>query len=176
VIYEGGVPISVMFNFHSDTVVFDAIPVFDTDFSKFTLGYITIIKVLEWCIQSEVEIFDFSKGYYEYKERWGTTKYNFDYHIIYNPKSIISNTLGFVLKKFFVFKQFLREKEFNILYQRIVYTLKGGKKNYQKRIPIISKKEKCIEAIDVLGIDEITPNYPSFMRKSLIDFLFDRGQ
>ena len=64
-------------NFSEDTL-FDAITVFDIDYSKFHLGSITIMKLIEWCIENEIKILDFSKGYFEYKRRWCTKIYDFE--------------------------------------------------------------------------------------------------
>ncbi|MCB0438195.1 MAG: GNAT family N-acetyltransferase, partial [Mangrovimonas sp.] len=47
VIYSDQKPISVRLNYYSDEIIFDAITVFDIDYSKFHLGKISIMKVLE---------------------------------------------------------------------------------------------------------------------------------
>ena len=136
-------PISIMMNFHSNDTVFNAIPVFDIAYAKFTLGYTNIMKVIEWCIANNIRFFDFSKGDYDYKARWGNKAYNFEYHIMYNPKSVISNVLAFGIEKYFALKQIMREKDFNKLYHNTIYRLNPK-----------SKKEKNIR-IEVSEIDKI---------------------
>jgi CelD/BcsL family acetyltransferase involved in cellulose biosynthesis len=88
VIYDGKKPIGVTLNYFSDTILFDAITVFDIDYSKFHLGSITIMKLIEWSIDNKFKIFDFTKGYFDYKKRWATRQYDFEYHILYDSSSL----------------------------------------------------------------------------------------
>ncbi len=125
VIYNGDIPIGVTLNFFSEDILFDAITVFDIDYAKFHLGSITIMALLEWCLESNMKIFDFSKGYFDYKTRWATTTYDFEYHIYYDTKSIRAKTIAYVLKKFFDIKQKLREKNLNDRLHRMTYRFKN---------------------------------------------------
>ena len=124
VIYNENTPIGVTLNFFSEDILFDAITVFDIDYYKFHLGSITIMAMLEWCMANNLKTFDFSKGYFDYKTRWATKNYDFNYHIYYDTKSILARTIAFVIKKFFDFKQVLREKNINDKLHRLTYRFK----------------------------------------------------
>ncbi len=171
IIYSDQVPISIMLNLHSDDIIFDVIPVFDTDFSKFTIGHISILKIIEWCIASDTKTFDFSKGYYDYKERWGNKSYNFEYHILYNPKSVISSGLAFLLKKFFATKQYLREKNMNVLFHKILFMFgKKDKATSDATSLSVTKIETLPNDITAVNIHDL--DQPD-IRKKVNDYLFD---
>ncbi len=125
VIYNGETPIGITLNFFSEDILFDAITVFDIDYAKFHLGSITIMGLMEWCLENNLKIFDFSKGYFDYKTRWATTTYDFEYHIYYDTKSTRAKGIAFLLKKFFDLKQRLREKNVNDQLHRITYRFKN---------------------------------------------------
>ena len=72
VIYDNNQPIGVTLSYFSEDTLFDAITVFDIDYFKFHLGSVTIMKLIEWCVENHIKILDFSKGYFEYKRRWCT--------------------------------------------------------------------------------------------------------
>ncbi|CAZ97891.1 GNAT family N-acetyltransferase [Zobellia galactanivorans] len=127
VIYDREKPIGVTLNYHSDSVLFDAITVFDIDYAKFHLGSVTIMKLIEYCLAEKIEVFDFSKGYFDYKTRWSNTTYDFEYHIFYDASSLIAKTLASTLKRFFDFKQKLRDKNINERLHRFTYKLRHRK-------------------------------------------------
>lgn len=129
VIYDSGSPIGVTLNYFSDTVVFDAITVFDIDYSKFHLGSVTIMKLVEWSILNGYSILDFSKGYFDYKTRWSNKAYDFEYHIYYDSSSLKAKSIALFLKKFFDLKQYLRDKKINEKLHRITYRLKRKTSN-----------------------------------------------
>ncbi len=125
VIYNGDNPIGVTLNFLSENILFDAITVFDIDYAKFHLGSITIMALLDWCLENNLKIFDFSKGYFDYKTRWATKTYDFEYHIYYDTKSTRARSIAFLLKQFFDLKQKLREKNVNDQLHRLTYRFKN---------------------------------------------------
>jgi hypothetical protein len=142
VTYNEGQPISITLSFFSEDTLFDAITVFDIDYSKFHLGSITIMKLIEWCIENEIKILDFSKGYFEYKRRWCTKIYDFEYHIYYDSTSLKSQMLAYSIKWMYDFKQRLREKSVVERFHSI------KKKGYRK-------KEKIRYHFNEVNITEI---------------------
>ncbi|MGB3145912.1 MAG: GNAT family N-acetyltransferase [Maribacter sp.] len=124
VIYDGERPVGVTLNFLSEKMVFDAITVFDIAYSKFHLGSITIIKLVEWAMREKFAIFDFSKGYFDYKERWATNSYSFFYDIYYNKHNPISKSIAFALKNFFIGKNMLRNLNVNTAINSFLFRLK----------------------------------------------------
>lgn len=127
VIYERQTPIGITLNYHSDKVVFDAITVFDIDYSKFHLGSVTIMKLIEWCLENNYKILDFSKGYFDYKTRWTNKTYDFEYHIWYDSKTMSASLLAYFIKSYLNFKQKLRENNVNTKLHKFSFFLKNTK-------------------------------------------------
>lgn len=113
VINDGTQPIGVTLTYFSNEILFDAITVFDIDYSKFHLGSINIMKLIEWCLEHKIKVFDFSKGYFDYKKRWANKQYDFEYHIFYDSYSFTAKAIAFFLKSYFSLKQTLRDKKVN---------------------------------------------------------------
>lgn len=134
VVYDNDKPIGVTLCYLSHSILFDAITVFDIDYFKFHLGSVTIMKLIEWCIENEIKTFDFSKGHFEYKTRWCTQSYNFEYHIYYNKSSVKSKYFAIALKHFYDFKQKLRENNINNKLHRFTYKFKNKKTTNHKQI------------------------------------------
>lgn len=133
VIYDNDIPIGITLCYFSDDILFDAITVFDTDYSKFHLGSVTIMKLIEWCIDNELKILDFSKGYFEYKTHWCTRTYDFEYHLLYDSKSFFASSLAYLVKLFFDAKQYLRQKRINEYLHKLTFLLKSSQKKILKK-------------------------------------------
>lgn len=152
IIYDGDIPIGVTLNYFSEGTLFDAITVFDIDYAKFHLGSVTIMKIIEWCLEQEIKIFDFSKGYFDYKTRWANKDYNFEYHIYYDSGSLISRGIAYFISNYFKLKQYLRYKRVNEKFHQVVYKLRSENstidKNFKyefREIPENYKTENLIE-------------------------------
>ncbi|NRD24698.1 GNAT family N-acetyltransferase [Winogradskyella litoriviva] len=142
VIYDNEKPIGVTLCYFSEDILFDAITVFDIDYFKFHLGSVTIMKLIEWCIDNEIRILDFSKGYFEYKTRWCTKQYDFEYHIYYDSKSEKSKLLANSIKRLYDIKQRLREKNINDRLHKLTYKLKN--KEEVKTEKLVYKFEEAV--------------------------------
>src|SRR5690606_38012236 len=127
VIYNEDIPIGVTLNYFSDMILFDAITVFDIDYEKFHLGSVTVMKLIEWAIDNKFGYFDFSKGYFDYKKRWATREYDFEYHIYYDGSSILSTTFASGMALYFNFKQYLRDKDLNTKLHNLTFRLRNRK-------------------------------------------------
>jgi len=117
-------PIGMTFNLLSDKVLFYAITTFDTDYLKYNIGHTTIMQIIKWCFDNDFEIVDFSKGETEYKNRWLSSSYHFQNHILYDSKSVSATLLAKAISSYFIFKQFLRDKNINMLYVKIKFWTK----------------------------------------------------
>ncbi len=173
VVYNNKTPISIRLLYFSETTVFDAITVFDIAYSKFHIGKLSIIKILEWSFENHYKIFNFSKGYFDYKESWSDLKYNFYYHVIYNSKSVMSTLMALPPIYYFKLKQYLRNNNFNSKLHRFNYHLKHNTKklanhtNYQEmegNIQTFSKND--LTEIDINN----STNTP--LRQAFYNFLF----
>lgn len=172
VVYNGNTPICIRLLYFSESIIFDAITVFDIDYTKFHIGKISIMKMLEWSFNSDYNYFDFSKGYFDYKESWSDLKYNFEYHILYDSKSITSIVIASTLSRYFKIKQFLRDKDFNKKLHNLNFILKSQNKNIQKpTIQEIDSKNIEYTSDMLVKIDFLDLEY-SFLRKFVFDFLF----
>ncbi|UJH67006.1 GNAT family N-acetyltransferase [Allomuricauda sp. SCSIO 65647] len=127
VVLEKECPIAITLLYFDDDTVIDAITVFDVDYSKFHLGSCSIMKLIEWSMEKGYKKLDFSKGYFDYKRRWCTQKYQFEYHLLYNPKSPFSTGLAHTRAMFLRFKAYLRKKNVNWYVHKTTYFLRSFK-------------------------------------------------
>ncbi|WP_298505780.1 GNAT family N-acetyltransferase [uncultured Maribacter sp.] len=174
VIYNEKQPIGVTLCYFSDEIIFDAITVFDIDYSKFHLGSVTIMKLIEWSISHKFKIFDFSKGYFDYKKRWASNKYDFEYHLLYDSKSYTATFIAFIIKNVFEFKQFLRDKKVNDTLHKFSYKLKNyhktNKKKTKKGYKSISLSQPYKEEkLELIHLNEKENN---FLKPFLHEFLY----
>jgi CelD/BcsL family acetyltransferase involved in cellulose biosynthesis len=121
VVYDEQKPIGIMLNFMAEDTLFVAITVFDVSYSKYNVGTVNILQLMEWAIENKIEKVDFSKGYYDYKKRWGSAPYDFEYHIVYDRKSVQAKTVAFSLYYFFQLKQYLRQIGANKFLHKFTY-------------------------------------------------------
>ena len=170
VIYSDQKPISVRLNYYSDEIIFDAITVFDIDYSKFHLGKISIMKVLEWAFENNYKQFDFSKGYFDYKESWGNLKYDFEYHILYNKKSLVSIVTARIVYYIYKLKQYLRDQRLNEKFHKLTYALKN------KKTDTVGVTEVDAETLINLDIDFKETKLENlewpYLKKEIYDFIF----
>lgn len=130
VTYRENQIIGVTLNYVTNNALIDAITVFDIDYSKFNLGSVNIMKLIEWCLENQFDKLDFSKGYFDYKKRWSNMEYRFEYHLIYNKNAILPKTIAFAIKNYFIAKQFLRDKKLNDRIHRFKFLVN---KSYTKQ-------------------------------------------
>lgn len=108
VTYCNGEPVGMMLNYMSDSRLLGAMTVFDTDLYQYSVGSVSIMKQIDWCLQNNIRILDFSKGDFDYKRRWSNFSYHYEYHILFDPTSFVSVSVAFVLKLAYSLKFFLR--------------------------------------------------------------------
>ncbi|MCK8480611.1 GNAT family N-acetyltransferase [Psychroserpens algicola] len=127
IIYNEDNPIGITLNFHADKVLFETITVFNPDYYKFSIGKTSIIKLLEWCFDHGYQISDFSKGDFDYKHKWGNLAYDFNYHILYDSKSIRSILTSKYIEYFYILKLYLRKRKVNELYRKYKFLMSNKK-------------------------------------------------
>lgn len=174
VINENEKPIGIYLSIYFNNIVSGAVPVFDTDYAKFGLGNILTLRLIEWCIENKMDIFDSSKGDYGEKEKISDLKYSFEYHILYNPRSIISSTLAFCINSFFKTKQFLREKEIHSIYHNLKYRLsptKDIRDSNKTKYEFVDQAADTFQNTNINSIDiENEKHY--FLKKMVYNFLY----
>lgn len=171
VLYNNNTPISIRFLYFSDTIIFDAITVFDIDYSKFHIGKVSIMKVLEWSFKSNYNYFDFSKGYFDYKESWSDVKYNFEYHLYYDAKSPIATFLATSTATFFKIKQILRDKEIDKKLHQLTFFIKKQKSTNSDVLKQLQPNQAHYTDAMLTKIDLEDANY-TFLKKYAYNFLF----
>nr|WP_299341985.1 GNAT family N-acetyltransferase [Allomuricauda sp.] len=173
VIFQGDEPIAITLIYFLDEVMIDAITVFDVDFSKFHLGSVMVMKLIEWAFDHDMKILDFSKGDFEYKRHWMTRQYHFYYHIWYDSKYLPSVLLANGLIAFFNLKQYIRKKNINDFVHRVSYRLRyhnSSKEGIPKKFEIITM-DSASDFPDVgkVGFEEFKD---SGVRKAVFDILY----
>lgn len=173
VIYKNDQPIGITLNFHSDAVLFETITVFDPDYYKFSIGKTSIIKLLEWCFENNYHVSDFSKGDFEYKHKWSNLTYDFNYHILYDSKSIRSIVTANLVEWYFRFKLYLRKKNVNDIYRKLKYSFSGAKTTTK----VITSKAKIVKLSDYTPDNTSTEinhddNDYQFLLQYIYTFLF----
>ncbi len=109
VIYDADKPITITLNFHLADIVFSHIQIYDTDYSRFSMGDVAIYKNVEWCYENGFRAWDFSKGATDNKQRWSNHIYTFNYHLIYKDTTLGAAKARFTEGKLKL-KQRLRDK------------------------------------------------------------------
>ena len=96
VIYANNVPVDITLAFHYDKLFFSVVSAYDLDYSKFSLGHISIYKEVEWCLENDFVFYDLGHGAdMPYKEKWVNLDYEFENQIVYK-KGSLKGFLGFL--------------------------------------------------------------------------------
>lgn len=178
VIFDDDEPIAFQLNIHHNRNIIGSIPTYDTAYYKFGLGNILTFKLIEWCLEHKMDIYDSSKGDYGIKKQISDTTYKFDYHVLYNPKSFTSKLLSAIIISFFTLKQYLREKNIHSVFHRIKFKVLGAK-NVQ--IPGQLTYEIVNEEFDVTSLNNLIlfdykKKEHQFTQKIVYNFLYKTGE
>jgi len=176
VIYNEGAPIGINLNYHSESILFKAITVFDVNFFKFSIGKLSVLNLLDWCFENDYIYSDFSKGYFDYKEVWSNTQYNFNYHLLYDRKSIKAIFIANVIEVVFKFKLYLRKNNFNHLYRKLVFKIKGSKKGNDTIDKFEINELKAFTISDEFRQINMKEKKYTFLLKHVYSFLFSNPE
>ena len=172
VVYDNEAPIAITYNYHTEDILVDAITVFDIDYSKFNIGYVNNLKLLNWCYDNNLKTLDFSKGYFDYKKRMCTLEYDFECHIIYDKTSILTKLKARVYYSFFELKTYLRNKDFNSKFHKFTYRFKNKNKSKSQGNIEITKLDKLPPTLDLIIIDLKKDSNFDFLKRYVNDFLY----
>lgn len=184
VFYHNTTPISMSLNVIQGSVIYGYMKSHDINFSKFSLGFLDLKKVIHWGFQNNFEVFDFLKGKYDYKSKWVDTEYYFQKQIIYNPKSLkstgIAKLIALEIKSFYFFIKLLKLIQIDKLYKK--YTslkyLQGTRKKI-KDLKTIKSRENKVLSEDIFTNDtllkiDIADNL--YLKKPAYDFLYSENE
>ncbi|MEL0456415.1 GNAT family N-acetyltransferase [Flavobacteriaceae bacterium SZ-1-7] len=119
VTYASNQIIAISLNYHVNKVFIGHIFCYDISYSKFSLGNMMVYKSLEWCCENNYLIMDMGNGDLEYKQVWCNCIYNYDYHFIYNPKSVTGVMAAAYSIGFIKIKNYLKTLKIDELYRKI---------------------------------------------------------
>ncbi|MDG1572754.1 GNAT family N-acetyltransferase [Robiginitalea sp. M366] len=140
VVEANGEPAAIgLFYLHGRRLV-SAIPAFDPDYALFNPGHVLTQWALEWSYSQGLEALDFSKGHYDYKARWATRKYAFQYHVWYDPRSVRATALGGALHLAFRVYGKLRQWGINTWYHRFKGIGSPGKEQPPPRLQLLAQE------------------------------------
>ncbi len=183
VIFSDKKPISICLNFVRNNTTYGYLRTYDTDYSKFYLGFTDFIKQLYWCFENNIEIFDLLKGSYPYKMRLIDTQYPFQKHILYNSNSFltaVSANINIVkTQAFYALVKILKKLNINKLYYAFI--------NYKYRNKEIQESKNNFQEINILNNFEIEQNESlkeidinadssSFLKRFVFDFLYSNQE
>lgn len=167
-------PIDICFNYHHQNVMNNYIRSYDIAYSKFRLGYIDILKQLEWCFKNDHKIFDLGRGDLDYKRRWCNVVYDFEHHVFYHKNNLRKKIVAHAITKYYLLKEFLKKKGVHLLYHKIKGTY-GKEQNSGSRSedPIFEMADvpKDFVVHDMPKIDITVEEY-GFLRKPVYDFQY----
>ncbi|MEC3908031.1 GNAT family N-acetyltransferase [Tamlana sp. 2201CG12-4] len=127
VIYDDHKPITITLNFHQPNSVLSHIQAYDTDYSVYNMGDISMLNHLKWCFANNILIFDLAIGKSDYKDKWCNYEYDFSYQIHYNNKSLVSKFIAKTIYFEFKILKFLREKNIvgnMVNFDKLLYKIK----------------------------------------------------
>ncbi|WP_299164505.1 GNAT family N-acetyltransferase [uncultured Eudoraea sp.] len=172
VIYDDVKPIQISLSYHCDKILFLSIPSYNIDYSKFGLGNISVLKILEWCIVNKYEVMDMGFGAFDYKVKWCNQTYDFEHHLFYTKSSILSRMLVFYISVKTKLINYLLSKKVNLYYHQLKTFFLGGKKSDLKKF---SKEQVDANSLELNKCKIIYPmkdNSFAFLRRALCDFLY----
>jgi hypothetical protein len=172
VMYNKAEPIAFSLNFHIDHVFYFAIPTFNLDYSKFTLGNVVIYKNLEWCLENNFKMFDMGYGGFENKVNWCNTTYNFEHHIVCSTQKNRAKMQAMLLKYKYKSINYLISKNVNTKIRNIINTIKGKKKLVLLDYKIINVEDKFIFNKDKASKIDYNNEHYKHLSKPIYDFLY----
>lgn len=174
VIYNDKEPIDICLNYHTGNVMHNGIRSYDIAYSKFRLGYIDILKQLQWCFENGIHLFDLGVGDMDYKRHWCNVIYDFEHQIHYRKGKAWVKLVAITLARFYETKEYLKKKELHKFYHKIrklfKKTTNRPELNKEKKMEILSdgpsSDQKSMTPLDLK--DEA--NF--LMKKSVCDFQY----
>lgn len=165
-------PITFTLNFHCDTVLYFSVPTFNLDYAKFTPGNVAIYKIIEWCFENNYQIFDMGYGGFDNKLSWCNSTYDYEHHVLFNPKNSFGNLYTTILKTKYKLINYLLEKQVNTAFKKVKNTFKSNKQETDETFAFLNINSTDFNKIaNPIKIDLNNKEY-SFLKKALYDFLY----
>jgi CelD/BcsL family acetyltransferase involved in cellulose biosynthesis len=109
-IMDKGEPIALSLNYVKRDIMFSFIQTFDSQYSKFSLGDICILKKLEWCFEQNIQFYDMAMGETYNKKTWSNYTYGFSNYLFYRMKDPRAAIKVWINSNKMILRQWLRDK------------------------------------------------------------------
>ena len=172
VIYHNNNPVQISLNHHYNNILFVSIPSFDLDYFRFSLGNISIYKLVEWALNNNYRLVDMAYGKLEYKRRWSNHNYGFSHHVIASENTI-KNRLGLFLEtKKIQFKNYLKTKNIDEQIDNLKKKIRAKNSSFKDEA---SFEVTPVSSLDTSALNKINieNNEHSLIRKYIFDYLYE---
>ena len=177
-IYHNESPIAIYINSVFDKIIFNEVVAYDIDYSRFNIGILIFIKLIEWSINNGMELMDMSKGDFSYKVRFRNGTYTFQNQLIYDSRKVSiclkANLVTLKQRTIYNLLPWLKKLKLNKLntaFKRI--KKRHVFKEYAPESYVIEKETVTdLDSIKNLKIMDIDKDTVSFLKKPIIDFAF----
>jgi hypothetical protein len=178
VIYEREKPISISFNPILGKIAFGYLKGFDTDYSKFYLGFIDLVWQIEWYFLENFDSFDLLKGAYSYKAKFADSHYFFQNHFVDNSnswnQSIMIKAIFLRTKLFYACIHFLKKIKIDQVFHGALHrSLKVKSKLMEKKSHLTIRTDEFtfFTMEGLIKINLYDENY-AFLKKPSYDFMY----
>ena len=177
-IYHKEAPIAIYINSVYDKIIFNEVVAYDIDYSKFNIGILIFIKLIEWSIDNGMELMDMSKGDFSYKVRFRNDTYAFQNHLIYDSRKVSiclkANLIILKQKTIYYLLPWLKKLKLNKLNTAFKRIKKSHVfKEYASESYITEIKTVTdLDSIKNLKLMDVDKDTVSFLKKPVIDFAF----
>lgn len=175
VVYNHNIPIDICLSYHHQNILFANIKSYSIDYSKFSLGSLGLLKLLQWCLENGYTILDLSHGNLDYKHTWCNSKYIFEHHVLYNYKKLYIHLAAFAIFQVLRLKALLKKGKVDLLYHKIRDRVKGKhmqkQKVKEKRMVFEDVSRESVHEETISPID-INQDKFAFLRKAIYDFQY----
>ena len=158
VLYHGNQPLSISISYHYDQLFFYYITSYDTNFAKFSIGNIMIMKQLDWCFKNGYQYFDMGWGDLDYKRRWCNLVYQYHRYILIPRNSITILFKALTQGYRTTIMAYLLNRGYNKKYHRFKARLQGKK---QAEVPFFKGKAGSLRKINSTDAAEGTKVDPA---------------
>lgn len=124
IIKANNIPVSISLCFHSENIMYGAIPAEDIKFLKYGLSKLRLLKQYEFCFDKKIKIIDLKKGEFGYKKKWCNEEYYFEHHLLYDKSSFTSKLIKNIIIFKYKFKEKFSASKINLFRHKLKYSLK----------------------------------------------------
>ena len=179
VIYHGNKPIAIYVNSIFQHMLDIDVIAYDIDYSKFKLGFISLIRVIQWAFENGFKLVDMSKGDFFYKERFRTGTYIFKKQLLYDKADTLSavkaNLVFSKLMIAYTLLPLLKKVGANTWYRNYVRKKKKAlfaNVKHQQSVTLKTERKVAVPHTEDLVTIDLEDGKHNFLKEKFFDFLF----